>query len=288
MAMAGGVGTMKSQFKWMLPAMALITILVVPGSAVLQEITYRGTVTGLDPVNATLTIQASHTWGCSFGNTTTCGWDPIPLENLTGTVPVPEVFSTVSMGGTVEATSIGGAGGRWIGIGILFPTPGIEYWLAKDLFGDPSTLPAPLEADFDLSVKTIPDCQECNATLCTALSSLVNVSQTEGRNQEMNLLPGQTFTFSERNDNSSLTVTFLQGEASSADCPGAKPLIGGIQPVSNFIVNVQPPITFVPTTEPVTGTPDFTPSPTAGQIPLPALLGLTLVALLAVLRNRRK
>jgi hypothetical protein len=247
--MADEVVVMKFHIKWILLALAITGVMIAPGSAVLQEITYRGTVTEIDSVNGTITIQASHTWGCTFGNTTTCDWYPVTEETLTGTVPDPELFSVVSPGMTVEATSIGGAGGRWIGIGTLFPTLGIEYWLARDLFGDPSALPAPLEADFDLSVETLPDCRECNATVCTAQSAVVNVSQTGGRNQEEVLLPGQTFTFSERNDNSSLTVTFLQGQAASAGCPGMEPLIGGIQPVSNFIVHVQPPIASVPTTE---------------------------------------
>ena len=279
---------MKCQFKWMLFLTFLITVLVVPGSGVLQEITYRGTVTGLDQVNETITIQVSHTWGCTFGNTTTCEWDPIPEENLTGTVPVSEVFSVVSPGMTVEATSIGGPGGRWIGIGTLFPTPGIEYWLAQDLFGDPSVLPAPLMADFDLNAETIPDCRECSATVCTARSALVNVSQIEGRNQEVNLLPGQTFTFSERNDNSSLTVAFLHGEASASGCPGAEPLIGGIQPVSEFIVHVQPSIAFAPPTEATTVTPSPTPSPTAGAGPVLSLAGLAILALLLFVRRPRE
>jgi hypothetical protein len=282
--MAGGVGTMKCQFKWIF-VIFLITVLVVPGSGVLQEITYRGTVTGLDPVNETLTIQVSHTWGCTFGNTTTCEWDPVPEENLTGTVPVHEVFSVVSPGMTVEATSIGGPGGRWIGVGTLFPTPGIEYWLAQDLFGDPSALPAPLMADFDMSAETVPDCRECRATLCTAQSALVNISQIGGRGQAVDLVPGQTFTFSERNDNSSLTVTFLRGEASASDCPGAEPLIGGIQPVSDFIVHVQPPIAFVPPTEATPGTPSPTSSPTAGACPVLSLAGLAILALLLFVRR---
>ena len=272
---------MKYQFKWIILIISLIIVLVVPGSGVLQEITYRGIVTGLDEVNETLTIQASHTWGCTFGKTATCEWDPIPEENLTGTVPVPEVFSVVSTGMAVEATSIGGPGGRWIGIGTLFPTPGIEYRFAQDLFGDPSGLPAPLMADFDLNVETIPDCRECSATVCIAQSALVNVSQIEGRDQEVNLVPGETFTFSERNDNSSLTVTFLQGEASASDCPGAEPLIGGIQPVSNFVVHVQPPIAFVPPSEGTTGTP----SPTAGVCPVLSLAGLTILALLFFMKR---
>jgi hypothetical protein len=283
--MAGGVGTMKCQFKRMLFVAFLITVLVVPGSGVLQEITYRGTVTGLDQANETITIQVSHTWGCTFGNTTTCEWDPIPEKNLTGTVPVPEVFSVVSPGMTVEATSIGGPGGRWIGIGTLFPTPGIEYWIAQDLFGDPSVLPAPLMADFDLNAETIPDCLACSATVCTARNALVNVSQIEGGNQEVNVSPGQTFTFSERNDNSSLTVVFLHGEASASGCPGAEPLIGGIQPVSDFIVHIQPPMAFVPPTEATTATPSPTSSPTAGACPVLSLAGLAIFALLLFVRR---
>jgi len=277
---------MKYQFKWMMLIISMIIVLVVPGGGVLQEITCRGTVTGLDLVNKTIIIQVSHTWGCTFGNTTTCDWDPVPEENLTGTVPVPEVFSTVSTGMEVEATSIGGPGGRWIGIGTLFPTPGIEYWFAQDLFGDPSVLPAPLMADFDLNAETIPDCRECSATVCTARSALVNVSQIEGRAQQVDLVPGQTFTFSERNDNSSLTVTFLQGEASASDCPGAEPLTGGIQPVSNFVVHVQPPIAFVPPPEGTTGT--ASPSPTAGVCPVLSLAGLMILALLFFVKSPKR
>ena len=92
-------------------------------------------------------------------------------ENLTGTVPDPSVFTVLKAGDPVVATSMGGAGGTWIGVAKVFPTPGIENWLATDIIGDPDSLPVNLAADYSFSYTTTPECGNCTGSVCNALSA---------------------------------------------------------------------------------------------------------------------
>jgi hypothetical protein len=55
------------------------------------------------------------------------------------------------------------------------------------------------------------------------------------------LMPGESFTYSGRNDGSSVTVTFVKGQALSTTCPGKAGLTGP-QAISVYVVNVVPPI----------------------------------------------
>ena len=187
-----------------------------------------------------MTINVTHQYGCVFGNNTTnCTWDPITPQILNGTAPVADLFSTVKVGNTVEATSIGGPGGRWIAIGTLFPTPGIENWFATDVFGDPDAAPAPLTANYGLTYNTTPDCTKCNGTVCNASSVNITITRVGADVFDKMLRPGENFEYFDRMDNSSIWVKFVSGEASSSLCPNAT-MMTGIQPVSVFVVHVTP------------------------------------------------
>ena len=254
-----------------------------PAGAVLQQFTYRGTVTELDPDSGTLSMKATHEWGCTYGEEeVACGWMAITPVEIEGSVPSNAVFSVVANGTEVEVASVGEPGVTWAGIGALVPTPGIENWYATDLFGDPSMLPAPLADGYGVAVQTLPDCEACNGTICTAKSSEIVISRNGSVVWEKTLAPGEKSAYTDPADNSALSVNFVSGEASAHLCPVAGPMAGP-QPISVFVIQVQPAC--------VTGGATLPPHETttsAGLWPASALLALAVLALVMSLRRREK
>jgi hypothetical protein len=265
----------------------LLSLAVASSSAVLQELTYHGTMASLDPVNNRFEINATAQFGCVFENgTVKCSWDPITPVQLNGTAPDPAVFSVFKPGDHVEATSMGGAGGNWIGIGLIFPTPGIENWYATDVIGDSAVITAPLVGDYEVFYETFPDCSACNGTVCTAATANVTITSTGTMVYQTVLAPGESFIFNGRNDNSSVKVTFVHGQASSDSCPNSTPMTG-IQPISDFIIHATPPLA-APVTSTTTGSENGPPPTTT--IPLASLTvaGAFCLAGFAYVMVRRK
>jgi len=260
--------------------LALVTC-CTPAGAVLQQFTYRGTVTELEPGLGTLTIQATHEWGCTYGEEeVTCGWMTISPVRLEGSVPTDAVFSAVTNGSEVEAASVGDPGVEWAGIGALVPTPGIENWYATDLFGDPSMLPAPLAADYGVNIRTLPDCDACTGTICTASSAETAISRDGSVVREESITPGEVYTYTDPADNSGLSIEFVSGEATAQLCPGAGQ-VAGPQPVSVFVIHVQPAYITANASMPPAETPT-----SAGLMPASALLALAVLAVAMSLRRR--
>lgn len=238
-------------------------------------------------MQASLTLEATHEWACTYGEEeVVCGWSPIDPVELNGTVPAgaelqaEAIFSVVRNGSEVEAASVGLPGVSWAGIGALVPTPGIENWYATDLFGDPSILPAPLAAGYGISVHTIPDCDTCTGTICTAQSAVASISRHASVVWVPSLIPGEQFTYTDPDDNSALTVGFTTGEASAQMCPGAEGMAGP-QPISVFEIHVQQAH--------ATGGATLPPGQTttrAGLWPATALLSLAALAVAMLLRRK--
>lgn len=219
-------------------AVAVIILAAAPASAVVQEIVYRGTVASMNQSAGTITINAGYTYGCTFANgTSTCTWDKAVPENLTGTVPDPAVFTVLKQGDPVVATSMGGAGGTWIGVALVFPTPGIENWLATDIIGDPNSLPVSLAADYSFTYVANPECGNCTGSVCNALSTAITLNSTDRTVLEKTLSRGEKVVYNGRNDNSSVVITFVQGQGPAEKCPGKAGIVG-MQPVSTFIIHV--------------------------------------------------
>lgn len=292
----------KKHILTLLIGIAVIFLAAAPANAAVQEIVYRGNLVSMNQSAGTMTINAGYTYGCTFANgTSTCGWDPSKPVNLTGNVPDPSVFTVLKTGDPVVATSMGGPGGTWIGVAKVFPTPGIENWLATDIIGDPGSLPVNLAADYYFTYTTTPECGNCTGAVCNALSAAVTLNSTDRTVLEKTMTAGEKVIYNGRNDNSSVIITFVQGQGLAEKCPGKAGIVG-MQPVSIFIIHVNqgltaaapvltpldtaPATTLVTTTmtTPVTPVP-VTSAPTtkaAGSVLLPCcaigILGLFILA----------
>ena len=253
-----------------LALLCLVTFAVVPVSAVVQEVTFRGTVVSENTTANEITINAAYTYGCDFSNSTpVCSWSASKAGNLSGTVPDPAVFSFLKPGDPVVATSMGGEGGTWIAVAKVFPTPGIEHWLATDLAGDPAALPVDLASDYSFDYNTTADCRDCTGAVCNATSAAVTLSSTGKPVMEKVLKPGESTMYNGRNDNSSVTILFSHGQAAATSCPGKAGIVG-LQPVSDFVIHVNQAIA-APATTPVPAATVVTTRPAASsQPPAPA------------------
>jgi hypothetical protein len=281
-------------------AALFLCCMTVPVSAVIQEVTLKGTVATLSPTTNTLTIEHPQQYGCSYPATgaPVCTYTPMSVEVLTGTVPDAAAFSIFTNGDPVVATSIGGAGKTWITLAKLFGSRPNEE-LVTDIVGDFSTIQTPLIGNYALDATTVPDCAACTGTTCTAQSSNVKV-MAEGREVFAQALkPGETLNYNGRNDGSSVAVTFVKGQALSSICPGNAGM-AGYQAISVYVVKIVPPISgaqvdirTATTTRPdeaLTPMPPTiasTPVPTtkSGMLPLAAIGAIGLVGLILVMRK---
>jgi len=281
-----------TNLKLFLVSALLFCLCVLPAAAVLQEVTVKGTVSGISQEKNTLTIANPAQYGCSYPATgaPVCTYTAMDTNSLTGSVPSASAFTLFEAGDTVVATSTGGAGGEWIAIAKIYnDLPTGEY--VTDLVGEPSSIPTPFVGGYGLDIFTEPDCNTCYGTTCTAKTSTVNVLSDGERVMVKTLTPRQAFTFNERNDGSSISVTFVSGEASSLTCAGGEAGRVGPQAISVYVVNAVPPIGFTgkPAAEVATAVPTVPttiPTTKAGSLPLVAIGAVGLGAALLALRRQ--
>ena len=272
----------------------VLCLCVLPAAAVIQEVTIKGTVSAFSQANNTLTIANPAQYGCSYpaGGAAVCSFTPLDSIPLTGSVPSATAFSVFAAGDPVVATSPGNPGGTWITLAKLSGTAADGS--VTDIVGDPSTIPAPLAGDYSLGFSTEPECTTCSGTTCTAKTSFVRVMSGKTLVMSSDIEPGYSLTYSGRNDGSSITVTFVKGQASSATCAGRDSAMTGPQPVSVYIIHVVPPIGSV-TQAPqatsaappeVTMPADARPTPTkSGTLPVAAIGALALTGIVGASRR---
>lgn len=272
-------------------AALVLAICLQPASAVLHEVTLKGTVSAISIEENTITIGNVAQYGCDYpaGGAPVCTFTPINSVPVTGSVPDSTALSTFAVGDTAVATSRGGTGGNWITLARL-SGPSVEEEYVTDLFGDPGTVPVPFVGDYSLAIVMTPDCTTCSLTTCTAASAAVTVQSSGMTVAEKTLAPRMSFFYNGRNDGSSVAVTFVHGEASPMGaCPAGSAGATGPQPLSVFIVDVQPPVGFSPAA-PVTmaATREAAPTPQSALLPLLTIgaLGIALPALGTFLRRR--
>jgi len=236
---------MKSVFSLSLCiALLVLFTCAIPASAVVLEVTVKGTVSDISAANNALTLSDPQQYGCDYGSGTSapvCSWTPLNASTLTGTVPDPAAFSVFAQNDQAVAVSLGGTGGTWIALAKLYGS-GASADYATDEIGDIGSLPTALIGNYAVSGMTIPNCSACTGTSCVATGSNATIASGKMIVAQQVLAPGESLFFNGRNDASSVNVTFMNGEALSDSCPGYSGLIGGVQPVSDYIVHVVPPI----------------------------------------------
>lgn len=222
----------------------------IPANAVVLEVTVKGTVSDISTAENTLTIASPLQYGCDYGSGTSapvCSWTPLNATTLTGTVPDNAAFSAFNRGDSVVAVSIGGTGRTWISLAKLYGS-GTYADYATDEIGDIGSLPVNLIGNYAVTEETAADCSACTGTTCTATSSNATITSGNMSAATKILAPGESLFFNGRNDASSVNVTFVKGEALSSACPGDSGMVGGVQPVSDYLVHVVPPLGVTTTT----------------------------------------
>jgi len=273
----------------------LLALVAMPAAAAVQEIAYLGRITALDPLSGTITIRAESQYLCDYSRgDAACRFTPITPLQVVGTVPEEGIFNTFRNGDQVVATILGASGGAWAGFSRVIPSASREEWMVTDLFGDPDTIPVPLAGDYEIEYSTTPDCNHCTGSVCKAQNAHVVLKSGGIPVLERSMTAGQSARYSGRNDGSSVSILYLTGEAGAGPCSQAGSLTG-MQPISNFILQVVPPIGQAATTAVVTHptaigidqkvTPQSTPAPT--QAPFGYMIPLAALCLVALsLRGR--
>ncbi|MDD1681057.1 MAG: hypothetical protein LUQ35_05555 [Methanoregula sp.] len=282
-----------------IPITLLVLFLcVLPAAAAIQEVTVSGSVSEFSRANNTLTILNPAQYGCTYqaNGTPVCSYTPLVITTLTGSVPDESAFSVFSPGDPIVATSLGGIGGHWIAIAKLYGTAPDKT--VTNIVGDPSKVKESLAGDYSIKLSPRPDCNACSGTICTAAAANVSILDGKTLRSSGDLTPNGMSTYSGRNDGSSITVTFVKGQASSVSCSEREIMMTGPQPVSVYIVDVVPPIgsggqaVQTPSATP-SGTPpevtmpaDTRPAPTkSAMLPLAPIGAVALVAVLGLSRR---
>jgi hypothetical protein len=281
----------------LIAALALYLFLA-PVSAVILEVTARGQVSTVNQAKNTLTISNPAQYGCDYpaGKDPVCSWKPMDTSALTGTVPDAAALSVFKSGDTAVATSLGGAGEKWITLAKLFGSrPNEEF--VTDIVGDPRTISTPLIGDYAVETETVPDCTACTGTVCTATASKVTWKSAGKMVMEKTLKLGESYMYNERNDASIVTVKFISGQAAAQLCPGKAGMTGS-QPVSVYVMTVVPPVSALqtnirtatttrreealPTVPPVSAaTPASTATKSGAALPAVAIGALAVIVVLA-------
>ena len=261
-------------------ALLFLFACAIPASAVILQVTVRGTVADVSSANNTLTISGPSQYGCDYGSGTSapvCSWTPLNTSMLTGTLPDPAALSVFAKGDQAVAVSLGGTGGTWISLAKLYGS-GTSADDVTDEIGDIGSLPTALIGDYVVAEITAPNCSACTGTTCPATISNVTVTSGKMTVAQKTLRPGESLFYNGRNDASSVNVSFVKGEALSDSCPKYAGLIGGVQPVSDYIVHVVPPIGMKATT--ASEAPAVT-SPAGAAASVPAVAATTQKAALS-------
>jgi hypothetical protein len=221
---------------------ALLICCVVPVSAAILEVTFKGEVSAVTASKNTIAIKNPAQYGCNYpaSGAPVCSWTPIDKSTLTGTVPDASAVSLFKAGDYAVATSLGGAGDQWITLAKIYGQKETEQ-LITDIVGDPRTVPLPLIGDYSVDTETVPDCGACTGTVCTAKQAKVTIKSGGSAVADKTLAAGESFTFNGRNDGSAVMVKFVSGQAASQSCPG-KAGMTGPQAISVFEIHVTPPV----------------------------------------------
>ena len=246
--------------KGLILACALVAACVaLPASAVVLEISYKGTVVSANETAGTLVMAVESRYGCSYDeNGSHCQWNPIASQNINGSAKNP-VFKGISVGDTVEGRILGGDGGKWKSLAKIITEYGGKE-VATRVYGDPSGIQTPLAAGYTVATSTIPDCSTCSGTVCDAAYGSITISDQTGTLVQQTVGTGEPVVYNMRTDGSSVDVMFDGGTSSRDSCPvydspgSMFPVMTGIQAQPYFIIWAVPAIPPQPVPTPLVPT----------------------------------
>jgi hypothetical protein len=271
--------------------LCLLTM-ITPAEATPYPITFRGTISELNQTDHTMTIVSD----C---DRTVC--DMAMLGAYTGTITNDEVFASLIPTDYVEVMYKSWMGqypceepeykikcttlshepiplGNWAGIARLGKEPGNDTWFITDIWGDPSNFQAPLMYKYSFDYELGPEktgCPleqpvwECNAGYANI--TLLHANKTVA---ERKLQLNETFYYQNRDDNTTISILFIKGTATSHQV-----ISPGGCPCADMVVHIQP----TPPRSPLVQTsPSFMQSTPVSLFTIATALGFTVVLVLSV------
>lgn len=191
-----------------------------PVTAVTDTVTVAGEILEISADDALATVRVTNVWNGESWVGVSVRF--ISREMVTGHYPKSFYGGEISEGDFVHATFTGDAGEivEWVTFSKVLAHGTGKY--ISDSYGDPSYLISRFSGNFKMSYETYPDCSDCNAQVCSAVSSNVKVSQgweEKNYNQIYSMMPGERRVFtSPEGSEQELMVTFVSGQAGRENC----------------------------------------------------------------------
>ena len=233
-------------------ALCILT-LVVPAGATPYPITFSGAIRELNQTDHTMTVLSD----CDH---TVC--DRTMLGSYKGTITNDEVFSSLMPADHVEVMYKSWMGqypcgepeytikcktlshepiplGNWAGIARLVKEPGNDTGFITDIWGDPSSIQAPLMYNYSINYELGPVQTGCPVEQplweCDAGYANITLLYANRTVAERKLQPNETFSYQNPEDNTTVSIRFIKGTATSHQVisPGGCPCI-------DMVIHIQP------------------------------------------------
>ena len=168
---------------------------------------------------------------------------------ISGTAPNDSSLNELSKKDSVVAVSLGEKGGKWVFIGKIINNTDdtlsacfgdiafIKNFDCNDTGNLSNFCNLKLPGNFQISYVNWPDCNECSGCNCSALKTKVTLTDSENKENQIDLLPQEVVTLSE--NGYKIRIHFISSEASAypqcIDIPCTGP-----QALSNFVLTFEP------------------------------------------------
>ena len=235
-------GEIMKKYICILIALMCSVLCAAPVAAAVYEPLWKGEVLTVDYETATITVEVSETYACTYaeGKSTPCGFEPAEHQIISAIVTDPTVYDIIEAGTPVIGKSYGGfESADWSALAKI--SQGDEMYI-EALFGDISLLDiAPLAAGYSVTFGDMQAlCDACTGTRCPATSVDLTISCEGAEDLLETLSPGQGVSYSGREDGTRISITFVTGEVSSLIC-NPENMMPGPQARQDFtiIVTVQ-------------------------------------------------
>ena len=168
---------------------------------------------------------------------------------INGTAPNDSALNELSKNDSVVAVSLGEKGGKWVFIGKIENSTDdtlsvcygdiafIKNFDCNDTGNLSDFCNLKLQGNYQISYVNTPDCNECSGCNCSASETKVTITDSENKENQIDLLPQEVANLSE--NGYEIRIHFVSGEANGypqcIDIPCTGP-----QALSNFVLKIEP------------------------------------------------